>query len=202
MGYIIRLEFSDLRIINGSTTVLKGNRKNGVYILDGEVIIGESSFFGDIKSNNTRLWHLRLGHISENRLKELERQSVLGKDKIGSLSFCEDYVFSKSSRASFNRSNQKSKNILNYIHLDLWRLTQELYLERNIYFVFFIDDFSRKVCIYILKHKDQMFEKFKEWKNLVENQTGNKVKKLRIDNELELCNQQFRSYCANEGIIR
>ena len=75
-------------------------------------------------------------------------------------------------------------------------------MEGNIYFVSFIDDFLRKVWIYILKHKDKMFEKFKEWKNLVENQNGNKVKKLRTDNRLELCNQQFGSYCANEGIIR
>ena len=54
----------------------------------------------------------------------------------------------------------------------------------------------------MLKHKDQVFEKFKEWKSLVENQTGRKVKKLRTDNGLEFCNQQFDSYYANEGIAR
>ena len=42
-----------------------------------------------------------------------------------------------------------------------------------------------------------MLEKFKEWKSLVENQTGKKVKKLRTDNGLEFCNQQFGSYYAN-----
>ncbi len=47
-----------------------------------------------------------------------------------------------------------------------------------------------------------MFEKFREWKSLVENQTGRKVKKLRTDNGLEFCNQQFDSYYANEGIAR
>ena len=47
-----------------------------------------------------------------------------------------------------------------------------------------------------------MFENFKEWKSLVENQTSKKVKKLRTDNGLEFYNQQFESYCANEGIIR
>lgn len=47
-----------------------------------------------------------------------------------------------------------------------------------------------------------MFEKFKEWKSLVENQTGKKIKKLKTDNGLEFCNQQFGSYCANEGISR
>ena len=119
MGYNIRLESSDLRVMNGSKTVLKGNKKNRVYVLDGEIIAGESGFSGSIKTDNTRLWHLRMGHISENGLKELEKQGVLGKDKIGSLGFCEDCVFGKSSRVSFKRSNQKSENVLDYIHSDL-----------------------------------------------------------------------------------
>ena len=202
IGYNIRLEYGDLRVINGSKTVLKGNRKNGVYVLDGEIIAGELGFSGSTKTDNTRLWHLRLGHISEKGLKELEKQCVLGKEKIGNLEFCEDCVFGKSSRASFKRSNQKSENALDYIHSYLWGPAQELSLGGNKYFVSFIDDFSRKVWTYALKHKDQVFEKFKEWKNLVENQTGKKAKKLRTDNGLEFCNQQFGSYCANEGIMR
>ena len=58
-----------------------------------------------------------------------------------------------------------------------------------------------KVWTYTLKHKDQVFEKFNEWKSLVENQFGKKVKKLTY-NRLEFCNQQFGSYCANMGIMR
>ena len=73
MRYIIRLESGDLRVMNGSKTILKGNKKNGVYVLDGEVIAGELGFSRSIKIDNTRLWHLRLGHISENGLKELEK---------------------------------------------------------------------------------------------------------------------------------
>lgn len=119
MGYNIRLESSDLKVMNGFTIVLKGNMKNNVYILDGEVITSESGFSRDIKSDNTKLCHLRLGYISENGLNELEMWGVLGKDKIKSLWFCEDCVFSKSSRANFKRSNQKSENIIDYIHSDL-----------------------------------------------------------------------------------
>ena len=41
---------------------------------------------------------------------------------------------------------------------------------------------------------------FKEWKQLVENQTRKRLKKLRTDNGLEFCNQVFDNFCANEGI--
>ena len=53
-----------------------------------------------------------------------------------------------------------------------------------------------------MKNKDQVFDKFKEWKILVENQTGKKLKKFRIDNGLEFCNQRFDKYCAEEGVMR
>ena len=40
--------------------------------------------------DKTRLWHLRLGHISEKGLRELEKKSGFGTDKIENLEFCED----------------------------------------------------------------------------------------------------------------
>ena len=58
-----------------------------------------------------------------------------------------------------------------------------------------IDDYSRKVWIYLLKTKDEALEKFKIWKTLVETQFGFKVKCLRTDNGLELCNKEFEQYC-------
>ncbi|KAH9698599.1 hypothetical protein KPL71_024065 [Citrus sinensis] len=69
---------------------------------------------------STRLWHLRLGHMSIKGLKELEKQGVLGKDKIEELDFCEDCVFGKSTRHSFKHSTSKSIGIIDYIHSDLW----------------------------------------------------------------------------------
>ena len=53
-----------------------------------------------------------------------------------------------------------------------------------------------------MKTKDQAFEKFKEWKTLVENQSGFKVKKLRTDNGLEFCNKAFDEFCSDQGIAR
>jgi transposase InsO family protein len=55
----------------------------------------------------------------------------------------------------------------------------------------FIDDFSRKVWVYFLKHKNDALTTLKQWKALVENQTGRKIKKLRTDNGLEFCNSDL-----------
>ena len=68
------------------------------------------------------------------------------------------------------------------------------------YFLTFIDDNSRKVWIYFLKNKSDTFLKFKEWKILVETQTGRKVKKLRTDNGLEFLSNDFNSFCQKESM--
>ncbi|GKC52017.1 retrotransposon protein, putative, ty1-copia subclass, partial [Tanacetum coccineum] len=39
------------------------------------------------------------------------------------------------------------------------------------YFLAIVDDFSRRVWVHFLRHKNEAFSKFKEWKQLVENQT-------------------------------
>ncbi|GKG47046.1 retrovirus-related pol polyprotein from transposon TNT 1-94, partial [Tanacetum coccineum] len=50
--------------------------------------------------------------------------------------------------------------------------------------------------------QNEAFSKFKEWKQLVENQTGRKLKKLRMDNGLEFCNQEFNNLYKESGIAR
>ena len=50
-----------------------------------------------------------------------------------------------------------------------------------LYFVTFTDDLSRYGCVYLIKHKSEVFEKFKEFKNFAEKQTGKSIKQLQSD---------------------
>ncbi|GJY00383.1 retrovirus-related pol polyprotein from transposon TNT 1-94 [Tanacetum coccineum] len=65
-----------------------------------------------------------------------------------------------------------------------------------------VDHYSRRVWVYILRFKHEAFRKFKEWKQLVENQTGRTVKKLRTNNGLEFCNREFEQLCIESRIAR
>eukprot|EP00253_Pinus_taeda_P012788 PITA_12788 len=62
------------------------------------------------------------------------------------------------------------------------------------------DDFSRNTCIYFLKNKFEVFDRFKEFKALVEIQTEKKIKVLRIDNGGEFCSKEFEEFCKKCGI--
>nr|GEU36123.1 retrovirus-related Pol polyprotein from transposon TNT 1-94 [Tanacetum cinerariifolium] len=52
------------------------------------------------------------------------------------------------------------------------------------------------------RFKHEAFGKFKEWKQLVENQNGRMVKKLRKDNGLDFYNREFEQLCIESRIAR
>jgi len=64
------------------------------------------------------------------------------------------------------------------------------------YFVTFIDGHSKKIWIYFLKTKDEVFNRFMEFKALIENVTRKKIKVLRSDNRGEFIDKDFTNFCA------
>ncbi|CAN4121548.1 unnamed protein product [Withania somnifera] len=66
----------------------------------------------------------------------------------------------------------------------------------------FIDDYSRYVWVYFLKDKSEAFEKFKEFKDMVERELGKKIKCLRIDNGGEYTSKEFTNYLKECNIRR
>ena len=64
-------------------------------------------------------------------------------------------------------------------------------LGKYMYYVSFIDDFLRKTWIYFLKKKFEVFDRFKYFKALVENQTEKIIKLLRTYNGRELYGNEF-----------
>jgi IS30 family transposase len=53
-----------------------------------------------------------------------------------------------------------------------------------------------------MKTKGQVFQRFQEFKALVENQTRKKIKVLRSDNGGEYTSNEFNDFCVREGIKR
>jgi transposase InsO family protein len=86
------------------------------------------------------------------------------------------------------------------IHNDLFGSIPITSLCESMYYVSFMDDFSRKTWIYFLRKKLEVFEKFKEFKSLVENQTNKKIKVLRTDNGDEFYGNYFEQLCKQCGI--
>ncbi|TXG53283.1 hypothetical protein EZV62_022452 [Acer yangbiense] len=105
--------------------------------------------------------------------------------------------YGKQHRLSFTAAHHNTKKVLEYFHSDFWGPGKVPTHGGSNYFLSLIDDYSRKVWIYLLKSKDQAFDSFKAWKKLVENQSSKKVKTLRTDNGLEFVKEEFNEFCNN-----
>jgi hypothetical protein len=68
----------------------------------------------------------------------------------------------KSHQLPYSRSSTVSKAPLDLIYSDVWGLVCES-IERNKYYVSFIDDFSKFTRIYLLKNKSEVFQKIQEF---------------------------------------
>ena len=81
----------------------------------------------------------------------------------------ESLVFSKMEQAT---------DLLEIIHTDVCGPMSVEARGEYRYFLTFTDDLSRYVCIYLVKHKSETFEKFKEFQSEVENHHNKKMKYL------------------------
>ncbi|XP_073130764.1 uncharacterized protein [Henckelia pumila] len=79
--------------------------RNLLYVLQGDTIIGSTTSIQE-QHDRTKLWHLRLGHVSEKGLHELSKQGLLGGDKIESLELRDSCALGKSKRVSFGQGNK------------------------------------------------------------------------------------------------
>src|SRR3954464_14589736 len=66
-GFRFSGEGGVIKVSKDSMTVLKGERVANLYRMKGSIIAGDASAATE-KDDATRLWHMRLGHISERGL--------------------------------------------------------------------------------------------------------------------------------------
>ena len=69
------------------------------------------------------------------------------------------------------------------------------------YFITFTADLSRYGYVYLMKHKSEIFEKFKEFQSEVENQCGKKIKALLSDRGGEYLIHEFSNHLKSCGIV-
>ena len=65
----------------------------------------------------------------------------------------------------------------------------------------FTDDLSRYGYVYLMKHKSETYEKFKEFQSEDENQRGKKIKALRSDRGGEYLSHEFSKHLKSCGIV-
>ncbi|KAG8503607.1 hypothetical protein CXB51_001802 [Gossypium anomalum] len=163
-GYRYTAESGVLKISKGSLFVMKGQRKIAkLYVLQGSTVTSDVAVASFSLSDDdiTKLWHMRLGHMSENGMAELSKRGLLDGQGICKMNFCEHCVFGKQKRVQFTRGIYNMKETLEYIHSDLWGPSRVPSRGGANYMLTFIDDFFKKFWAFFLKQKSDVFSAFK-----------------------------------------
>ncbi len=173
-----------------------GRQCDGLYLLEpmhGGVALSATG------SKEVEIWHQRLGHASEAKVKTI--QFLSSKVESSKIEHCDSCIRAKQTRLPFPKSEIKSTACFDLIHCDIWGGYRVASLSGGHYLLTIVDDFSRGVWVYIMKHKSDVSHYLPMFLNMVETQFGKKVKQIRADNGGEFQSRHMQAYYEEHGIV-
>ncbi|KAJ9554040.1 hypothetical protein OSB04_018085 [Centaurea solstitialis] len=149
------------------------------------------------------LWHARLGHIGFGAVNLMHKLAkgvpvINHQDQI-----CESCMVGKQTKRSFpKKATYRATNILEMIHRDICGPVDPPTQAGNTYILVLVDDFSRYMWSFLLKHKSDAFGVIKRFKTAIENRTSKEIKTFHTDRGGEFTSHDFNRFCDQEGIAR
>ncbi|MCO5600205.1 hypothetical protein L7F22_054314 [Adiantum nelumboides] len=114
---------------------------------------------------------------------------------------CEGCVLGKMHKFAFSQDGSvRATRKLQLVHSDVCCPMRTPSVGNSLYFVTFIDDFSRFCWVYPLKAKSDVFAIFQHYVSMVENETGCKVQTLRTDRGGEYMSCAFKDFLGKKCI--
>ena len=107
----------------------------------------------------------------------------------------------KMTKTPFSGTMERATDLLEIIHIDVCGPMNIEARGRYHYFLIFTHDLSRYEYIYLMKHKSETFEKFKEFQSEVENHRNKKIKFLQSDHGGEYLTYEFGLHLKQCGIV-
>lgn len=146
-------------------------------------------------------WHRIFGHRDINAIKNMIKIENLNTIQCTCNAFCDVCQEGKMTRKFFSKSKPiHSKAILDLVHTDLCGPMQTQTQSGKRYVLTFIDDYSRYTFIYLLREKNEVKIKIREFIELMKTQTGLKPKIFHSDRGGEYVNKDLKNYLKSEGI--
>ena len=139
----------------------------GLFILNlecgNDVFNVEAKCLKKADTTTTFMWHCHLGHIGKKCMQRLHKDGVLPSFDFESFDTCEACLMGKMTKTPFMGHPEWAGELLEIIHSDVCGPMSTAARGGYFYFVTFTDDLSRYGYIYLMKHKSETFEKFKEF---------------------------------------
>nr|GEW06232.1 retrovirus-related Pol polyprotein from transposon TNT 1-94 [Tanacetum cinerariifolium] len=175
----------DFKLTNENHVLLRVSRKN-MYSVDLKNIIskgGLTCLFAKATTNESRLWHRRLGHLHFKTMNKLVKGN-LARDLPSKIfeneQICVACQKGKQHRASCKTKTENSISLpLHMLHMDLFGPTFIKSLMKMMYFLVVTDDYSRFTWAFFLFAKDETSGIFKSFITRIENPVDHKYSVAR-----------------------
>ncbi|GBN86016.1 Retrovirus-related Pol polyprotein from transposon TNT 1-94 [Araneus ventricosus] len=214
LGFTVHFNGQSADIVN--PLKLKADRVGDLYFLQTEekkdnTASTVSTSIDTPSIGDFQKWHDCLGHLNKidmmNAIKNCSFEGLkcsnLKCSNIDISNFdCEICIKGKLTKSPFKNVHSRSNVKLKILHTDLCGPMKVKSIGNMRYFITFIDDKTGWTEIRFLKNKSEAWEKFKEVKNLLEWQSGCKVKFLQSDRGGEYIGEKFDDYLKELGIQR
>ncbi|KAJ9542022.1 hypothetical protein OSB04_028528 [Centaurea solstitialis] len=203
LGCDIRLhgDFLTMKDIYGRLLIKVPQIENRLYKI--QLKVGKPHCLQAEIDDESWLWHARLGHINFGAVNMMHKLAngvpvLKHKDQV-----CEVCVIGKQHKHTFpKKTDYKSTNILEVLHGDICGPIDPPTPAGNIYILVLVDDFSRYMWSFLLKHKNDAADVIKRFKKSIENRTGKEIKTFHTDKGGEFTSNDFNRLWNEEGVAK
>ncbi|KAJ9558223.1 hypothetical protein OSB04_012837 [Centaurea solstitialis] len=179
-GFYYKYTYKMISVFKDNIFYFKATPVDGLYTVNlqdnNSEIYHISKRSKDIE-DETYLWHCRLGHINKKRVELLLKGGFLGIFDYKPFDNCESCLSGKMTKQPFNNENERATDLLEIIHTYVYGY------------------------VYLMRHKSETFEKFKEYQNEVQNLLDKRIKFLRSDRGGEYLSDEFDNHLMECGIV-
>ena len=118
-------------------------------------IQNEHYFFTGLANKKAEfaLWHKRLGHAFESKLKHIDSISVSGKCK----EVCLTCPMAKFAKLPYEISDSCASDCFELVYIDIWGAYRVPAHDKFRYFLTIVDDHFRATWVYLMQYKPQAF---------------------------------------------
>ncbi|GBN46603.1 hypothetical protein AVEN_85573-1 [Araneus ventricosus] len=137
------------------------------------------------KIGNIELWHSRFGHqYVQDLIKMSKHKSDIRLENLkGSLEYCDICKVSKlTKKPSKELLERTTSQPLELIHMGVWGPSPIKSKSGVSYCLSIIDDYTRKVHVYVMHNKKNVFKYFLQFQAMTERQLNRKIGRIRTDN--------------------
>ncbi|GKB99944.1 putative ribonuclease H-like domain-containing protein, partial [Tanacetum coccineum] len=198
---------SDFKMPDENQILLKVPRHHNMYSFDMKtpsLTKDYACLIAKATSDESKLWHRRLGHINFKNLNKLVKGNLVRG--LPSKVFRNDHTCVACHKGKQHRASCKAKlerlitEPLHTLHMDLFGPTSVKSINHASYCLVITDDCTRFSWVFFLATKDETSGILQNFIRQIENQLNHRVKIIRSDNGTEFKNRDMLEFCGNKGI--